>query len=68
MKCSKCLCSAEETRIFNKVEMCLTCIKEQNETEGFIKCARCSVRVVIGQKIKLMFCPNAECVNSEENY
>jgi hypothetical protein len=36
MKCSKCLCSAEETRVFNKVEMCLTCIKEEtNKTTTY---------------------------------
>jgi hypothetical protein len=36
--------------------------------KGFIQCGICSVPVVIGNKIKLMFCPNVECVNSEENY
>jgi hypothetical protein len=40
----------------------------ENEKSGFIQCAVCSVPVVIGNKIKLMFCPNVECVNSEENY
>ena len=29
MKCSKCLCSAEETRKYKQVEMCWTCIKEE---------------------------------------
>jgi hypothetical protein len=40
----------------------------ENEKQGFIQCGICRVPVVIGNKIKLMFCPNVECVNSEENY
>jgi len=36
--------------------------------KGKITCASCNVPVVTGTKIKLMFCPNTECINSEDNY
>ena len=39
-----------------------------NQKEGFIQCGICGVRVVIGKRLQMMFCPNVDCVNSEDNY
>ncbi len=36
--------------------------------KGKITCANCKVPVTTGTQIKLMFCPNKECINSEDNY
>jgi hypothetical protein len=35
---------------------------------GTIKCGACGKSVVIGKWVKLMFCPDSLCVNSEERY
>jgi hypothetical protein len=35
---------------------------------GKIKCGICGKEVVIGTWLKLMFCPDSKCGNSEEHY
>jgi hypothetical protein len=35
---------------------------------GKITCGMCGKPVVIGKWVKLMFCPDSLCVNSEELY
>lgn len=35
---------------------------------GKIKCGMCGKEVVTGKWVKLMFCPDSQCVNSEERY
>lgn len=38
------------------------------ERKGKIKCGVCGKQVVIGKWVKLMFCPDNSCINSEERY
>jgi len=44
--------------------------KEEMETKksGFITCASCGSRCVVGVRVALLFCPITHCVNSERNY
>lgn len=36
--------------------------------KGQITCGVCGRYIVIGKWVKLMFCPDSNCINSEENY
>jgi hypothetical protein len=38
------------------------------QRNGKIKCGMCGKAVVTGKWIKLMFCPDSKCTNSEERY
>lgn len=38
------------------------------QRSGKIRCGACGKDVITGTWVKLMFCPDAKCINSEENY
>ena len=40
----------------------------ETKKSGRITCGICKKETVIGTHIKLAFCPDNECPNSEENY
>lgn len=40
----------------------------KSQRSGRMTCGVCGKEVVIGVWIKLAFCPDATCINSEENY
>jgi len=41
---------------------------KKSQRSGHITCGACGKHVVTGTWINLAFCPDATCINSEENY
>lgn len=46
----------------------MTTTTKKPKRSGRITCGQCGKPVVTGTWVKLMFCPDSRCINSEDSY